>query len=267
MALSGTDRGTGGNGTASTSLTCSPTSNCTAGAMLVLVVAYENSGTAGADPYSSISDNKGNTWTSRQRALYDPAASGAGQVVGIFTCQQNVAALTTGDTITVTVSSSARWAYALIEVVGGIYVQGGAGTGAGTGTPTVTTASITNANMVVGGGGAESADTWAGDADTSHGLWSAHQHTGFGSGNTGVSVTAQYKVVSATATQTYNPTVTSSNCILAWIEVCGPAISPRSHGASGARALASTASRARGASAVRVLGATIARSRGSTTPR
>jgi hypothetical protein len=34
-----------------------------------------------------------------------------------------------------------------------------------------------------------------------------------------MAITTQGKVVNATATQTYNPTLTSADCILAWIAV------------------------------------------------
>jgi hypothetical protein len=68
--------------------------------MAVLCLAYDNSGASGADPYNSISDSLGNTWTSRQAALYDPGAASAGVALRIFTTNQSAGTLTTGSTVT-----------------------------------------------------------------------------------------------------------------------------------------------------------------------
>jgi len=216
---SGIDRGTGGNSTPSTSLACTPGSNFGSG-LAVLVIGYENTGTLGADPYSSIADSAGNTWTPRQNALYDPGASGAGTVCRIFTSAQNIATLTTGTTVTVTSSVAARWAYAFIQVPNGTYVTGGAGSGSG-GTPTVTTGSISAFNLVIGGSAAEAANgSYTGDSDTTNGSWSTAQTIGYGTGNSSQAVCAQYKRVTAAGAQTYNPTQ-SGDSICAWIEVSG----------------------------------------------
>jgi hypothetical protein len=228
MALTATDRGTGSNNSSSTSMTFAPSSNMTAGALGVLCIALDNAGASGstaAAPTSFI-DAKGNTWTRRQDAIFDPGAASAGVELAIYTATLT-AALLTSDTSTINwasaVSVGAK-AWTLREITAGAnkfasYVSGGVNTGATTGTPTVTTGSITSGDCVIGAGGAESADTWAGDADTTNGSWSTHQHTGVGSGNSGMSVTSQAKVVNATGTQTYNPTLTSADCILAWIQV------------------------------------------------
>src|ERR1051326_8772503 len=107
MALSGTDRGQNSTNTAGqTSLALSPASNFNAGKMAVLCVAYDNAGSGGSDPFSSISDTKGNTWTPRQNVLNDPGAASAGQCLRIFTTMQDVGTLTTGDTITVSFGST-----------------------------------------------------------------------------------------------------------------------------------------------------------------
>lgn len=200
----------------------------TAGALGVLCVALDNAGASGATPAapSSFTDAKGNTWTRRQNPIFDPGAASAGVELAIYTATLTVALLTS-DTSTINwasaVSVGAK-AWTLREITAGAnkfasYVTGGVNTGATTGTPTVTTGSITSGDCVIGAGGAESADTWAGDADTTNGSWSTHQHNAAGTGNSGMSVTSQAKVVNATATQTYNPTLTSADCILAWIQV------------------------------------------------
>lgn len=223
MSLTATDRGSGGIASATT-LVCTPTSNFTAGALAVLVLAYDNSGSAGADPFTSISDSLGNAWTSRQRALHDPGAASAGEVLGIFTAVMT-RPLTTANTVSVVVSAAAVAAFALFEVTSSLgnpplYGTGGVGTGSTTGAPTVTTTSITSGQVVIGGGAGQSADAWTGDADTASGNWSTHQHNGSGTGATGMSVTGQSKVTTGTATQTYNPTCgATTTAIVAWISV------------------------------------------------
>lgn len=217
-------RGTGNNNVAGTSLVITPASNFTAGSHAILCVAYDNSGASGADPYASISDSVGNNWISRQAALYDPGAASAGITLRIFHCPLTTA-LTTAHSITVSfgANSTTAKAWVLMEATvsaGSIlrYITGGVNTGAASAAPTVTTGSITSGDLVIGAGAAESADTWAGDADTTNGSWTTHLHNAAGTGTSGASVTAQGKVATGTGTQTYNPTLTSADCILAWAQ-------------------------------------------------
>jgi hypothetical protein len=91
--------------------------------------------------------------------------------------------------------------------------------GAATGTPTITTSSITSGDLVVGVLAAETNAAITADADTTNGNWSA-QITD--TGNTGtvatsMRVASQAKVVTGTATQTYNPTLTSADVIIGWV--------------------------------------------------
>jgi hypothetical protein len=226
MSITATARGTGGNNTGSTSIVCSPTSTIPAGSGGCLVIAADNAGGSGAAqlPASQV-DSVGNTWTRRINPTYDPGAASAGVETAYYTCDVLTTALTSGNNITFSgLNSVTAKAYVFWEATpdaGFIiqYVTGAAGTGAASGTPTVTTSSITSGDLVIGGGGAESADTWAQDGDTSNGSWSAHQHTGFGTGTSGISITSQTKVVTGTATQTYNPTLTSADQILGWIQL------------------------------------------------
>lgn len=225
-AITSTDRGSGNNNTSSGTLTVTPTSNFTANSFGVLCIAVDNSGAAGSNTISpaTASDSVGNTWTRRQNNLFDNGAASAGVEIAIYTA--NISSLTTGASITVTWSSTSPTAKAwtLIEFTpsaGKIinYVTGAIGTGSTTGTPTITSGSITSGDAIIGMGGAESSDTWAGDADTTNGSWSTHQHNVAGSGATGMSITSQTKIVTGTATQTYNPTLTSADVILGWIQL------------------------------------------------
>jgi hypothetical protein len=158
--------------------------------------------------------------------LFDNGSNSAGVELAFYTAPLTVA-FTTSNNVVLTwqsATSVTAKAWALFEVVptaGKVmsYITGAAGTGGTSASPTVTTSSITSGDVVIGGGGAESSDTWAGDADSTNGSWSTQQHNVAGSGASGMSVTAQSKVVSGTATQTYNPTLTSADVILGWIQL------------------------------------------------
>lgn len=229
MAITGTDRGTGTHNTSALSFTLSPGSNFTSGTWAVLVLSVDNADTSGAAHSTfTVTDTLGNTWTRRVSPLYDPGAASAGVEGAIFTTNQNGGTLTTGTTITVTFdASTTAKVWTLMEVTPTslyriTYVQGGEGTGSATASPTVTTASITSGNMVIGALHNEygTAQTVTEDGDTTNGSWSTQQTTEIGTTTSGQTVASQRKVVTSTATQTYNPTLgTSSDVILSWIEL------------------------------------------------
>lgn len=223
-ALTVSSRGTGGNNTGATGLTVTPGSNFTAGSLGVLVIALDNSGSAGANTVSpaTATDSASGTWTRQQNGLFDNGAASAGAEVSVYTIPST--SLTTAGSITVTFSNSVTAkAWALWEVTAdagkiATYLTGGVGTGA-TSNPTVTTSSITSGDAVIGVTAAEaSAASITGDADTTNGTWSTAQTAGFGSGTSGMTVSSQSKVTTATAAQTYNTTV-AGDSIAAWVSV------------------------------------------------
>lgn len=224
-ALTGTDRGSGNNNTAGASLTVTPTSNFTTSSFGVLCIALDNSGAAGNNLISpaTASGGDGSTWTRGPNSLFDNGAASAGVEVVIYT--SNNTSLTTAQSITITWSSTTPTAksWVLHEVTAGagkiISTRiGDIGTGATTGSPVfASNPSVNNGEMIIGMGGSESSDTWSPDSDTTNGSWSTHQHNVAGSGTTGMAITSQRKIVSATGTQTYNPTLTSADVILAYI--------------------------------------------------
>lgn len=223
MALTGTNRGTGGNATAATTIAISPASNFTAGSFAILALAYDNSGTQGADPYSSITDSVGNTWTSRQNALNDPGAASAGSTLRIFT--STISTLTTANTITVTFgTSTTAKSWSLSEVTAAVdfapsYVTGAVATGSTT-TPTITSGSITSGNMIFGAMANEGNATVTADSDTTNGTWSTQQTVANGTGTGGMQVASQYKVTTGTGTQTYNLTLSATgDWAIGWIEI------------------------------------------------
>ena len=220
MALTVTNRGTGADKTAGTSYGVLPASNFAAGSLAVLVLAYDNAGTNGTDPYSSISDSLGNTWTSRASRLNDPGAANAGCVVRVFTSGQDVGTILTSTTVTVdfgAVSVTAK-AYAFTQVApaaGSVanYDVGpaqGSGSSGATDAFSTTTNTITNTNVVIGAGAAEDdVVDGTGDTDTTNGSWGTLQSsatTGGGSASN-MGVYSQAKVVTATATQQFNFTL------------------------------------------------------------
>lgn len=230
MALDATDRGTGGNNTAASTIAISPDANFNAGSMAVLAIAYDNSGGGGTDTYSSITDNVGNTWTSRQNALRDPAAASAGCVLRIFTCTP-ASALLSSDIITVTFSNNVTakcWTLSEVIPASGFsveYLTGATASGSST-TPTITSGSITNGNLIFGAIAIENTSAiTAEDSDTTNGSWVTQQTINAGTGTTGMQVASQYKIVTGTGTQTYNLTISpSSDWAIGWIEVQETAI-------------------------------------------
>jgi hypothetical protein len=228
-ALTGTDRGTGTNATSATTFTLSPASNFTAGAMAVLVIAADNSVSGGAtENFTSVTDSLGNTWTEQNTVIFDNGAANAGVQGAFYTTLQNAGTLQTGTVITVTFAdTNPMEAWTLMEVTAGagkivgVVRSGDGATHTGT-TPTVTTSSITNTNMVIGGLFNEqgTVQTVTEDGDTTNGTWSTQQTNEVATTGAGMTVSSQRKIVTATATQTFNPTLgTSSDVILGWLEL------------------------------------------------
>lgn len=227
-AITVQSRGTGGNTTGATSVTVTPASNLAAGSMGVIVVAADNAGAAGSatNCNASMTDSVGNTWTRRLDVLFDNGAASAGIELCMYTGALTTAFTTANNVVVGFGNSVTAKSWALTEIVPTSalthsisFVTGAGGTGATSGTPTVTTSSINNGNVVIGGGASESSLTWTGDADTTNGSWTNEQEIGNGTGTSGAAVTSQAKVVTATATQTYNPTLTSADQIIGWIQL------------------------------------------------
>jgi len=223
MALSGTDRGVGTHNTAG-NFTLSPASNFTAG-WAVLCLAADNASAGGVGSVITVTDSLSNTWTRRISPLYDPVGASAGVEGGIFTTPQDGGTLTTGTTITVTFTNAAvakTWTLMQVSGTSISYVTGNVNVGSATNAPTVTTASIPSGDMVIAALFNESGtgQTVTADSDSTNGAWSTQQTAEIGTTTSGMTVASQRKVVTATATQTYNPTLgVSSDVILGWIEL------------------------------------------------
>lgn len=226
-AVTASSRGTGGNASGATSVTVTPASNLAAGSTGVIVVAADNAGAGGnaANCNASMTDSVNNTWTKRLDVWFDNGAASAGIELCIYTAHLSTAFTTANNVVVGFGNSVTAKSWTLTELIPTSvafmlsFVTGAGGTGATSGTPTVTTGSITSGDVVVGGGAAEATLAWTGDADSTNGTWANEQEIGNGTGTSGAAVTSQIKVVTATATQTYNPTLTSADQIIGWIQL------------------------------------------------
>ena len=105
MALSFTTRGVGGDNSAGTSHSVSPTANLTPGTLGILCIALDNAGSLGnaaAAPAGPISDSAGNVWLRRMNGWYDNGAASAGVEVAIYTSNLNGIGFRTTDTLVLT---------------------------------------------------------------------------------------------------------------------------------------------------------------------
>lgn len=234
MALVGSNIGTGGNTTSATTIAIVPPSNFSSNTLAVLALAYDNAGNQGADPYSSITDNAGNTWTSRTNGLNDPGAASAGSTLRIFTSL--VSNLLSTNTITVTFNTATTaksWTLTQFSSnTSGLtadFLSAGTPTTGSTTTPSSNAQSVSSGNAIFGAMANEGNATVTADSDTTNGSWSTQQTQNNGTGTTGMQVASQYKIVNATGNQTYNLTLSAAGdwvvCNISIQEVTAPTAS------------------------------------------
>lgn len=215
MALVGNNRGSGGNITSATTISISPQQNFSSNTLAVLALAYDNSGSQGSDPYSSITDNAGNTWTSRANGLNDPGAASAGSTLRIFT--SSVTNLLTTNSITVTFNNATvAKSWTLTEFSSnqsGFYANylNSYTTVTGTGTG-VNSQSITQqaGNAVLAALANEGNATITADINTNFGTWSTIQTASNGTGTSGMQVGSQFKIVTSAGQIQWNITLSAS---------------------------------------------------------
>lgn len=224
MALTITAAGTGNSTTSSATLAFDCGASFAVGDMVVVCVSADNNGSGGATSLSSVTDAQGNTYTQRVNNTQDPGAAAAGQTLGIYTAIVTTALVTTDD-ITVNFSPNTAAKAALVwKVVAGAtefpkFVAAGS-TAAATASPTTGAVSVNSGDVIIGALARESNSTVTADADTTNGNWSTQVSV---AGNTGTNatssqITSQWKVVTATGNQTYNPTATSADLVIGYIE-------------------------------------------------
>lgn len=218
-----------GAGTAAAASGASPTTiACTqpfeVGSVLVVAMAYDNSGASGADPLSAfaVSPATGSLSASlsTQTGLNDPGASSAG-VAARCNAYKVMGAIPNGTNISISWTGTVVVRATAIAKIGGSAVpdrglftnpayrtnSGATGTNqTATSAPTLTTPSVNNTELVMCWVACEYGVSLTGDADTTNGSWDTIITTSNGSTTSGISVGLQWKTVTGTATQTFNPT-------------------------------------------------------------
>lgn len=191
-----------------------------AGNLLVVNLAFDN--LSATTPTATFSDSKGNTYTTiSQSATNASASAGVGGAIGVSYLST---ALASGDTVTATLSSAVdAKVITIAEFSGTLDVEEVAdviATGAST-TPSVTSGSAPSGDVVIGSVMAELDNSAGVDSDTTNGSWvtMAQAWTFGGNQFSNVSVRSQYKIVTASGTQTFNPTLPTSTDWVALVVV------------------------------------------------
>jgi hypothetical protein len=238
MAITAAPAGTANSTTSSATLAVTTTATVALGEFIVVAIGADNNGGGGASSTTGVTDSAGNTYVLRADQLRDPGAAEAGTSLRVY-CATAQYALASGQTVTVSFSpntvckAAAVWRVVPTSTathqISFLAETGTSGNGAN---PTITSATVTSGDLVIGVNSAETSTTPTADADTSNGTWSTAQVgvANSGSGVTSAVVTTQYKVVTGTATQTYNTTLVALDnaiSILTFTELRRPVGDPR----------------------------------------
>lgn len=233
MALTITNRGTDTDNTANTSFVVNTTSNCTAGATILICIAADNSATGGsANNINNVTDALGNQWqvVPSTAVVFDNGAASAGVQGSIWFTHQNAGAIQTTTNITVSTSGTNTTAktvtFTEVTAAAGFQARvrtsgakaagatGTAATSGATGTINIGEAVIVGIYIEAG-----TTQTCTGDSDTTNGSWSTLQYTEIGSTTSGSCIASQGKVqTTANSTQTYDVTLgISSDYHSSWV--------------------------------------------------
>jgi hypothetical protein len=220
-----TDRGMGTSNASTSSIVVTPNSNLAAGSTALLCIAMDNANAPTTDfTATSYTDTAGNLWRLRVEQV---AGSVNNNVEAPIFESVLTAPFTTSDTLTLnlTLAATAK-TWTLIEAAPSAgnrvtFITGGKNAGGGTLGLSITSVALEAGDLIIAMSGAEAADTWTGsplgDGDTTRGSWSTAQHTGVGSGVTGMSIISQWKVVNDVGTQSYDPTLSpAADCSSAY---------------------------------------------------
>jgi hypothetical protein len=209
-----TSYGTAQNKAAATTVVLTTTALIPAGTLLLIAVCADN--VAAATPtISSITAVGGGTWTDRAGSVTQSGATTTAGT-GVFVYAQTLcttSSVASGTAITVTFNASpvakavALWGFDQMgqNVLRNTVVSVANTTGA----PSASTAGpVQVGDLVIGVVGTENSVIAIGDADTLNGSWSAINGIASTASTaaTNTSIAMQYKVITATGTQTFNPT-------------------------------------------------------------
>lgn len=207
----------GTSSAAGTTVAATLASNVAAGNVLILAVTADNL-SSNTPTVSSISKPGGETasWTSLG-AIPSSTATGAGGVVTELWAIKTTQQWNSATTVTVTLSGSVTKKAVVLSEFNGVDVRlrGSAATSTSTGgTPTITSsATYQPGDLVLGWAGFENNAAPTADSDTSNGSWAAgtSTFTTGGGAAANVAVILQYKIITGSGTQTYNPTGSSDS--------------------------------------------------------
>lgn len=222
MAITATDRGTATDSTTGTSLTINGVT-MSVGSTGILCIAFDNAVTAASNiAATSYTDSAGNIWYVRANRAEGTALA---NVEAAFLTAQITSAFSSSVTLTLTFNTTVpnkawTWTEASTNVTGAMVLWRYAPNTniistalSATSTPSFGTTNDAGevGDLMVGMMATENPDIFsAGDSDTTGGAWSTAQHTGVGSGTSGISICTQNKVTTVYGDQTYNITLTGS---------------------------------------------------------
>jgi len=221
MALTITNRGVATNNAANTSFVVNTTSNCTAGATILICIAADNSSSGGStNDITNVTDALGNQWqvVPSTAVVFDNGAASAGVQGSIWFTHQNAGAIQTTTNVTVSTGSTctaktvtftevtAATGFQARIKAGGAKAAGATATAAtsgATGTIVVGQALVVGIYIEAG-----TTQTCTGDSDTTNGSWSTLQYTEIGTTTSGSCIASQGKVqTTADSTQSYDVTL------------------------------------------------------------
>jgi hypothetical protein len=222
-ALTVTDRGISNNNTSEASTAMAPTTTIAAGSTGILIFGGQNAGgSSTSNTPTSITDSVGNVWYRNGNRISNVAANN-GTEVALYVCYGLTTQLTSSNNVTITYTvgnvTGKCWSFMQVDSATGNVglLSNDLTTISATGTPSISFAEeYAPGQLAIGVDCRKSGDTWTPDSDTTNGSWSTYQHTAAG---TNCSMMTQWKVVTASGVQTFNPTLTSATGLIDLIRV------------------------------------------------
>lgn len=217
MTLTAVRRHQAGSLTAGTTYPFSPIADFTPNTLALLMLAYDNSAAAGADPFVSVVDSVGNVWIDRGATINNGGSvANAGICLRFLTA--TIARLATTDVVTVTFNTVTT-AKSVILLELGSDVAGRApavwsvvngGSGGNTVNPSFTVGPINVGDMLIPTLAYADNPSATGDSDTLNGTWTAADSgiTASPTGDLNARSISQRKLqTTAASTQTWNLTM------------------------------------------------------------
>lgn len=228
MALTFNNVTTANSTTSSAALTASSVT-VSAGDWIIVAVAADNSGSAGAASLTGVTDSAGNTYEQLTLLNQDPAAVDAGTTLGIYLARVDNA-LSSGSISANFNPNTPAKAMSIKRITPGagervaVHSIGSGAIGSGT-AYSAGAISVPNGYTIYGATALEQSTAATADSDTTNGSWST-AHTAAantGTNATSQAITTQQKTVTATGNQTYNTSSGSTrdfaiNAVVLWGE-------------------------------------------------